>query len=300
MTLQLSFLPPRLDPVDSPFLRQHDVILNVLRLDLVHPLLHGNKWFKLKYNVQYALDRQFPAILSFGGAYSNHLYALAAAGKYFGLRTIGLVRGELVEPLNPVLAFARQQGMELIAVNRSQYRRKTEPEFIAALHRQYGEHYLIPEGGSNELAVTGCAEIADLIQWQSGRTSRFVALACGTGTTLAGIVRGLDNSPRRIVPAVLGIGVVKAPGYLASAVQQWLPVRSGVRWSILEDYHGGGYAKQPDALRGFIREFAQISSVPLEPVYTGKLLQGLFDQIRRGLIAPGSEVIALHTGGIYS
>ena len=293
-------ITPRLDPVDCELLHEHDVRLNVLRLDLMHPHIFGNKWFKLRLNLQSALEQQLPAILSFGGAYSNHLYALAAAGKYFGLRTFGVVRGELVEPLNPVLAFARQQGMELIPVTRADYRRKTTPEFLASLRSRFGEFYLIPEGGSNTLAVAGCCEIAEFMRWQTDTGARYVALACGTGTTMAGVVTGLSRMQQLPPASVLGIAVVNAPGALAREVQHWLPAANAVHWSVLDDYHLGGYARRSPELEAFLQEFARISTIPLEPVYTGRLMFGLFDQIRRGLIAPGSEVIALHTGGIYT
>ncbi len=299
MSLHLSSLPPRLDSIDCPLLRQHDVVLNVLRLDLMHPHLHGNKWFKLQPNVEYALAQQMPTILSFGGAYSNHLYALAAAGKQFGLRTIGMVRGELVQPLNPVLGFAQQQGMELVAVSRTEYRRKSEPEFIEQLRQRFGAFHLVPEGGGNELGVTGCTQIVRLLEWQSTERPRYIGLACGTGTTLAGVVIGLHATRSQPLPTVLGVGVVNAPGYLRQEVARRLPLACAPTWSMLEDYHGGGYGKTSPALQAFLTEFSRYSTIPLEPVYTGKLLQGLFDQIRQGLIPAGAEVLALHSGGIY-
>jgi len=299
MSLPLSFAPPRLDPVDSQLLRDNDVVLNVLRLDLIHPCIHGNKWFKLKYNLLHAQERKISTLLSFGGAFSNHLYALAAAGNHLGLRTIGIVRGELVEPLNPILDFARRQGMQLVPVSREDYRRKTDDQFIAGLHQQFGEFHLIPEGGSNALAIAGCAEIAELLDWQTARAQRYVVLACGTGATLAGLLGGLHRRGLQPEPTVLGIGVINAPGYLQQEVRRWLPESCELPWSIVETYHGGGYAKTSSVLSDFLKEFATFSSIPLEPVYTGKLMLGLFDLIKQRKLAPGSEIIAIHTGGVY-
>ena len=299
MSLPLSFPPPRLDSVDSQFLRDNDVILHVLRLDLIHPFVCGNKWFKLKYNLLHAQARNIRTVLSFGGAYSNHLYALAAAGNHLGLQTIGVVRGELVEPLNPILEFARCQGMQLVPVSRAAYRHKTEDQFIEGLHQQFGDFHLIPEGGSNALAIAGCAEIAELLDWQTARAQRYVALACGTGATLAGLVGGLHSGGYRPQPVVLGIGVINAPSLLQQEVRRWLPEACELSWSIVETYHGGGYAKVPPVLSDFLKEFAGFSAIPLEPVYTGKLMLGLFDLIKQRKIAPGSEVIAVHTGGVH-
>ena len=304
MIAELPLLAPRIDPVVCALLQQHDVLLNVLRLDLIHPQIQGNKWFKLKPNLNAALTERHTTILSFGGAYSNHLYALAAAGRHFGLRTIGIVRGELVLPLNPVLAFCQQQGMELVGISRSDYRRKAEPLFLANLQQRFGAFYAVPEGGSNALAVTGCADLAQMLRWQSSARPRLVALACGTGTTLAGIVTGLSAIAPLPAVSVLGVAVLKAPGYLAQQVQALLTAGGEAaiqpHWSILDHYHAGGYARTSAGLTAFLQEFARISEIPVEPVYTGKLMYGLFDLIRRGEIAPGTEVLALHTGGVIA
>ena len=300
MSVPIPLLTPHLDRVDCEFLRERDIAFDVLRLDCMHPQLHGNKWFKLKYNVQFIQENSIKTVLSFGGAWSNHLYALAAAGRHFGFRTIGIVRGEIVEPLNPVLRFARERGMELVAVSRSDYRLREEPEFIESLQEKFGEFMLLPEGGSNALAVRGCADIAEHLDWQGATRPGYLGLACGTGTTLAGVVSGLTAHSQQPMPSVLGVAVLNAPGYLEREVRRWLPGGAATRWTILEQYHAGGYAKSSPELAAFLQEFAAYSAIPLEPVYTGKLIYGLFDQIRTGGIPAGSHVIALHTGGIVS
>ncbi|MCI5105697.1 MAG: pyridoxal-phosphate dependent enzyme [Pseudomonadales bacterium] len=285
--------------MDCEFLRAAGVQLKVLRLDLVHPDLGGNKWFKLAPNIEAIIAAGKPRVLSFGGAWSNHLRALAAAGRHYGFSTLGFVRGELPRPLNPVLQFAADCGMELRPLSRSDYRRKQDPDFLAALYRELGEHQLLPEGGSNALAVQGCREIADFIEFGSGQ-QRIIALAAGTGATLAGLLQGaVDLS---LNAHILGFSVLKAPGYMARQVQSLagpLAAREAERWQILEDYHFGGYARRKPELDRFISDFSRESGIGLEPVYTGKLFYGLWQEIRQGSIAPGSEIVAIHTGGCH-
>lgn len=310
-----------LQTVEHPILREADVCLDVLRLDLIHPLIHGNKWFKLKHNLDHIQSSGIKRVLSFGGAWSNHLYALAAAGKQLGLHTIGVVRGETPEPLNPVLEFARQQGMHLYPISRDEYRHKTEPDFIESLHQQLGGFYLLPEGGSNELAVRGCEEIAEIISasgWKgwdgsAGVTNNSdcigksngrncIALACGTGTTMAGVVSGLGRMEDEVACAeVLGFSILKGEGYLRSEVANQLEaaaVVSPVQWQMLEEYHCGGYAKINSSLKQFLESFPDYSDIPLEPVYTGKLFYGIFDMLNRSCFPAGSHILAIHTGGI--
>jgi 1-aminocyclopropane-1-carboxylate deaminase len=292
-------LPP-LQPIESDCLREHNVTLNVLRLDLMHPTLHGNKWFKLKHNLRQARDEGHHTLLSFGGAWSNHLRALAAAGNLFGFRTIGIVRGEIPQPLNPVLQFAHDQGMELVSMSRSDYRLHRNPAALAALEARYSDCYILPEGGSNALAVRGCAELAGLLRWQTTGQPRVVGLACGTGATLAGLVWGLQQQIGRDAEPieVVGVGVLKALGMLAEAVTRRLPAAVDIPWQILERYHGGGYARVTPELERFMTQFTARHAVPLEPVYSGKLMFGLLDQVRNGAIPVGSEVLALHSGGL--
>ncbi|MBT8145690.1 MAG: pyridoxal-phosphate dependent enzyme [Gammaproteobacteria bacterium] len=292
---------PTLDSIDDAFLGRFGVRMDVLRLDRIHPLLNGNKWFKLRLNLQEALRQGHNRLLSFGGAYSNHLRALSAAARLAGMQSVGVVRGEIVEPLNPVLAFARQQGMELHAVSRSDYRHKYEPEFIDRLAERFGDFYLIPEGGSNRQGVEGCGEILDLLgpdlmAPDAGQT--ILAVACGTGATLAGLIRGAQE--RDLAVECLGVAVLKGAGFLSKEVEKWLePANERANWQLHIDHHCGGYARSTPALLEFIDKFAKRTGIPLEPVYTGKLVYALYQLIERGEIAKGSRVIWLHTGGIY-
>ena len=295
----LQIEPPRLQRLTAPLLDQHDIRLSVLRLDEINPLVFGNKWFKLKHNLRASQEQGFSRILSFGGAYSNHLMAVAAAGELYGLETIGVVRGELVRPLNPVLQFAVDRGMNLQGISRSQYRQKDSVEFTEVLKSQWGECYLIPEGGSNALGVQGCREIAGLVCWQPDARRRLLAMACGTGATMAGVIQGFGANTETSIE-ILGVSVLKAPGYMSRMVSRWLDPRSQSSepsWRIDDESHFGGYARSNPVLDQFMSDFTQAHGIPLEPVYTGKLFWRLDQDIRAGLIAPGTEVIALHTGG---
>ncbi|PCJ28634.1 MAG: 1-aminocyclopropane-1-carboxylate deaminase [SAR86 cluster bacterium] len=302
MSLDLDISAPLIEPLRCDLLDRHNICFNILRLDTIHPTIHGNKWYKLKRNLRQFQTKGVSRVLSFGGAYSNHLYALAAAGEHFSLETIGLVRGEIVEPLNPVLKFAKDRGMTLIPLSRTEYRHKHEESFLAKLQDRLGPFQLLPEGGSNLLAVQGCEEIAESIRWQSSSRPRIVALCCGTGATMAGIVAGLSHQSSSNPAEVLGISVLKGEGYLQGEVRKWLEknhCQSATNWRVEENYHCGGYAKTNPGLKAFLESFSTSFSLPLEPVYTGKLIYALFNMIKEGVIPDGVEIIAIHTGGIY-
>lgn len=302
MLEEISIRIPPIEPLDCALLRQSGVSVNVLRLDKCHPFLSGNKWYKLKYNLLEFQQQPDLPILSFGGAYSNHLYALAAAGKLLGMETIGIVRGEMPEPLNSILAFAKEQGMRLWSVSRGDYRRKHEADFLDALRARFGNFHCLPEGGSNPLAIRGCEEIASLLRWQNKDARQLIALCCGTGTTMAGVISGVSKMENVAVPEVLGISVLKGDGYLQSEVSSQLQAwgyAGSVPWRVDDAHHCGGYARSNPALRSFLQEFTEFSDLPLEPVYTGKLFYALFDLIEKGAIPAGTEVLAVHSGGVH-
>ena len=292
---------PKLEVVDDPFLCQFGVRMEVLRLDRIHPRVNGNKWFKLRLNLQQAHSEGHNRLLSFGGAYSNHLRALAAAARLTGMESIGMVRGEIPEPLNPTLAFAREQGMQLCAVTRSDYRRKQERDFIAGLIERFGDFYLIPEGGSNQQGVAGCCRIMELLQPElasSDYPGTLVSVPCGTGATLAGLIIGAREC--KLAVECLGVAVLKGADFLKDEIRQWLgPDQVGVKWQLNTAYHCGGYARSTPELAEFVANFQARTGIPLEPVYTGKLVYALYRMIECGEIDGGSRVIWLHTGGVY-
>ena len=273
--------------VELPILAAHNVTLWVKREDLLFPNLSGNKYRKLKYNLEAAAASSHKTLMTFGGAFSNHLHATAAAGKQYGFYTIGLVRGEELgeKPLNPTLAQARKWGMKLIFISRKDYRLKADPDYIRTLIQQFGPVYLLPEGGTNELAVRGCSQILT----QADLDFTHICCPVGTGGTLAGLSRSAQPGQR-----VLGYPALKAPE-LQKELESWI---SADNWELVSDYHFGGYGKINMELIGFINDFKVKTGIPLDPVYTGKMLFGILADVRRGRLSAGSRVLAIHTGGL--
>ena len=265
----------------------HDITLIIRRLDLVHPQISGNKFFKLKYNFLEAKRQGYQHILSFGGAYSNHIAATAFAAQQFGFQSVGVIRGEELadRPLNPTLATAQQFGMQLHFVNRDEYRRKQQPEYLTELARQFPEHYVIPEGGTNALAIRGCQEIL------KENDAKFDVICCavGTGGTITGLIKASYTHQK-----VLGFSALKG-SFLEDEIAQ---LTKKTNWNILDDYCCGGYAKTSAALVQFIRDFEAEFSIPLEQIYTAKMLMGIFDLIEKNYFPAGSKLLVIHSGGL--
>lgn len=264
----------------------------IKREDLLHSTISGNKWRKLKYNLIQAHNDGYQKLLTFGGAYSNHIHATASACKMFGFKTIGIIRGEEHLPHNPTLKFAKECGMQIHYVNRSEYRRKREEDFISDLRKQFGHFYLLPEGGTNQLAIKGCIEIINDIKIDYD----YICSACGTGGTLSGIICGLAGKKK-----VIGIPVLKGAGFLNKEITKYINEYSQkefTNWELKLDYHCGGYAKINKDLIEFILEFEKINNIQLDPVYTGKLLFGIQLMIKNGEIPDNSTILAIHTGGL--
>ncbi|MGY0491857.1 1-aminocyclopropane-1-carboxylate deaminase/D-cysteine desulfhydrase [Streptomyces sp. WG-D5] len=286
-------LPSPLVEVDDERFARHGVRLLLKRDDLIHPDLIGNKWRKLAPNLAAARGR---ALVTFGGAYSNHLRATAAAGRLLGLATIGVVRGqELADrPLNPSLSRCVADGMRLHFVDRSTYRRKTEPEVLAAVLAAAGagDAYVVPEGGSNARAVQGCTELGRELR---GRAD-VVALACGTGGTLAGAAAGLGPEQR-----ALGVAVLKG-GFLPDEVRALQEAAFGGprgAWRVEDRFHFGGYARVPAELAAFAEDFEARHGVPVERLYVAKTLYALAALAEEGAFARGTTVAAVVTGAPF-
>lgn len=286
--LEKNFTPSILTKIDDPWLSQYPIELWMKRDDLLHPVISGNKWRKLKYILDHALSLGSDTLISMGGAYSNHLHALAYVGKVLGLKTIGLVRGEQAETLTPSLLDMKAWGMELRFVSRSDYR----------LLRQYKSHhdlpglkprqYWLPEGGAQPLALKGVAELLAEIAIPYDT----ICVPCGTGTTLAGIV---EAAPEQV--SVLGFAALKNAGFLTAEVE-FILSHPRNNWQINLDYHFGGFAKTNAELSAFIEEVELKTTLPLEPVYTGKMMYAIYDLIKKGYFKPGQRIIAVHTGGL--
>ena len=271
-------------------LRAAGVDVWLKREDLIHPEVPGNKWRKLRYNLAEAAKRGETTLLTFGGAYSNHIRAVAAAGRYCGFSTIGIVRGEEHLPLNASLAYAVDQGMRLSYLSRDAYRRKADPDVLEALRRTFGSFYLLPEGGSNELAVRGCAEIPAEIEMDFD----VICCPCGTGGTLAGIAAGLRPGQRAV-----GFSALKGGGFLEDDVAGLQAHAFGGRrgdWRIEHEHHFGGYARMNAELEAFITNFRARHGLVLDWVYVAKMIYGIYALAQAGAFAPGSRVVAVITG----
>ncbi len=267
--------------------------LLVKREDLNHPFVSGNKWWKLKYNLEEAV-RLKKKILTFGGAYSNHLYATAAAAFELEIQSIGIVRGELTLPLNHTLSFVLEKKMRLEYVSREKYRTKTSAEFVAELNDRFGDFYLIPEGGTNSLAIKGSVEFAQQLK---AIGHDYLMLPVGTGGTIAGLILAFEGRNK-----IIGVSVLKGDFHydeishlIQTETRSDDPYRN---WSMLSSYHHGGYGKVTNELLEFMKEMRAVHDMPLDPVYTGKLLWAVMEEVKKGSFARGTTILALHTGGL--
>lgn len=262
--------------------------ISIKRLDLVHPHISGNKFFKLKYNLLVAQQQGYKKLLTFGGAYSNHIAATAYAAQLFRFESLGIIRGqELVsKPLNPTLHTAQQFGMQLQFVTREVYRQKQSSAYLAQLQQDYPDYYVIPEGGTNPLAIQGCTEI---LSDEDRQNYDLICCAVGTGGTIAGLIEASTSQQQ-----ILGFSALKGD-FLTAEVQQLTKKRN---WQITDQYCCGGYAKTTPELLQFIQDFEQRYQIPLEQIYTGKMLLGLTDLIQQGEFPVDHRILVIHSGGL--
>lgn len=266
----------------------YGIELYIKREDVLHDEISGNKFRKLKYNLEEAKRQGKSRLLTFGGAYSNHIAAVAAAGRDYGFETIGVIRGDelaLKYQENPTLKKAMQDGMQFYFATRTQYRDKMNVVFLEKLQQQFGDFYVIPEGGTNQLAVKGCEEILT----EEDEVFDFICCAVGTGGTISGIINSLQPHQK-----ALGFPALKGD-FLYDDIQ---PYAKNDQWDLILDYHFGGYAKVSDELRLFIKEFNQKYLITLEPIYTGKMAFGVLDLISKGKFPEKSKILIIHTGGL--
>ena len=280
--------------VSPRWLEGTGIELDILRLDLLHPTISGNKWFKLKPHLQAAQKAGQGTVMSFGGAWSNHLHALAAAGKEFGFRTIGVIRGEQHTP-SAMLQDAERWGMVLHYVCRSDYHRRYEAEYQQLLVEQLGynieETAVVPEGGSGVSGVQGCESIL-AAGHINPRDYDEIWLGCGTGSTLAGVTRSVKHAAK-----VQGVAVLKGADFLRRDIAGYLP-DYGTKWALDTDNHCGGYGKAPAELLDFINEFELDTNIPLDQIYTGKVMLALKKKIGQGGMKNVSRLLMIHTGGL--
>jgi 1-aminocyclopropane-1-carboxylate deaminase len=286
--LEKTFKPSILTKIDDSLLDQYEIELWMKRDDLLHPIISGNKWRKLKHSLDDALFSGVGTIISMGGAYSNHLHALAYAGKALGLKTIGLVRGEQPQTLTPTLSDMQNWGMELKFVSRSDYRHIRQYKGCHDLPGLKPGQYWLPEGGAQALALKGVAELVNEIDVAYD----ILCSPCGTGATLAGIIDAVTAQV-----SVMGFAALKNAGFLQADVESLL-LQPSNNWQINLDYHFGGFAKTTAELMAFIADFESKTGTPLEPLYTGKMMYALYDLIAKHTFKPGQRIIAIHTGGL--
>lgn len=274
-------------------LRQAGVSLFIKREDLNDELIQGNKWHKLLPNLKQARSLGHTRLITFGGCYSNHIAATAAAGQQYGFDTIGIIRGPEPAAYSPTLLNAQLRGMQLHFIDRELYRHKNRPSILQSILSRFGEAYLIPEGGSNSLAIEGCKYYARKLNADGFDV---LACACGTGGTISGLIAGLD--PHR---KILGFPVLKNAGFLYQDIEKFLSQngqQDPQNWSLNLDYHFGGYGKSKPELDDFILNCYRQYGLLLEPVYTGKMLFGLFDLINQRTFTEGTRILAIHSGGL--
>ena len=283
----------RIQQIHFSEIENSGVTLFIKREDELHPFISGNKYRKLKYNLAEAAKQNKSTLLTFGGAYSNHIAAIAAAGFALNLKTIGIIRGDelannLLETIqnNPTLKFASEHNMQLEFISRADYKIKTAPEFIASLKEKFGDFYSVPEGGTNNFAVKGCEEIL------TDEDVKFNVVCCavGTGGTISGIINSLKSHQKAIgFPALKG-------DFLQHEIKKYILKQDN--WSLNTNYHFGGYAKVSEELIIFINKFKSETKISLDPVYTGKMMFGIVDLIKNGFFEGGSKILAIHTGGL--
>lgn len=269
-------------------IQKNGITVAIRREDLIHPFVSGNKFRKLKYNLLQAKVENQDTLLTFGGAFSNHIAAVAFAGKEHNFKTIGIIRGdELRDKIqeNPTLKFAQENGMQFEFVSRNNYSNKENPDFIEELKQKFGSFYLIPEGGTNDLAIKGCEEILT----EEDSLFDYICCAVGTGGTISGLINSALPNKK-----VLGFPALKGD-FLREEICKFAKTDN---WQLITDYHFGGYGKVNLDLINFINNFIESNNIPLDPVYTSKMAFGVLDLIAKDYFPSNSKILLIHTGGL--
>lgn len=269
-------------------IQKNGITVAIRREDLIHPFVSGNKFRKLKYNLLQAKAENQTTLLTFGGAFSNHISAVAFAGKEHNFKTIGIIRGEELRDKiqeNPTLKFAQENGMQFEFVSRNNYSNKENPDFIEELKQKFGSFYLIPEGGTNNLAIKGCEEILT----EEDSQFDYICCAVGTGGTISGLINSALPNQK-----VLGFPALKGD-FLREEICKFA---KSDNWQLITDYHFGGYGKVNLDLINFINNFTESNNIPLDPVYTSKMAFGVLDLIAKDYFPSNSKILLIHTGGL--
>ncbi|MFT4061812.1 MAG: pyridoxal-phosphate dependent enzyme [Edaphocola sp.] len=277
-----------LDPIQDERLAVRQIQLSMLRIDAIDPEISGNKWFKLRYNIEAAVGAGADTLLTFGGAYSNHLAATAAAAQKAGLKAVGIVRGHHAQQqLTPTLRQCKSYGMALSFISRESYKEKRDEGFVAALKNEYPNAWIVPEGGDNEQGLLGAKDIAAYLP----EDADIATVAIGTGTTFCGIANGLPEDKK-----IIGFPAIKDSDYLKGIFAEKIP--PSVNWHLEQAYHFGGFAKKNEALITFVNQFYLQHHIPLDHVYTAKMMYGIFDMVQQEKLPEKTKMVAIHTGGL--
>jgi 1-aminocyclopropane-1-carboxylate deaminase len=277
-----------IQPLNQEWYDRKVAALDMLRLDLVHPIVAGNKWYKLRINMKNAVERGYKTVVTFGGGYSNHLIATAFAAQMFGLPSVGIVRGKY-DVLTPTLQACKEHGMELIFVSQEDYNNKQEPEWASKLVAHFDELFIIPEGGANEWGRIGAGLIARFIN----ESYTHIILSAGTGTTLTGLRNKLDSKQ-----IILGFVPMKQGAYIGTAISEHLSADKDKNWRLFDEWHFGGFGKHNKELLMFMNSFYTANDIPLDMVYTGKMMYGLQQMLIADYFAKEDKVLCIHTGGL--
>ena len=284
-------IPSPLQKIEFQLFREHGLSVYVKREDLIHPSISGNKWRKLKYNLIRAMEEKAKKIITFGGAFSNHIYATAAACQALHLPLVVYIRSDRIDSNNPTLNFIISKGAEIRLLSREDYRQKNSEAFLQKVKEEFPKGYIIPEGGSNTLALRGMYELGDELNKQIDFTMDYLAVSAGTGSTAAGLIGSISEHTKiEVYSSLKGDFLIKDINEITGKVFG--------NWSLKQDYHFGGYGKTPIPLIEFINDFKQSTGIPLDPIYTGKAMFGLLDRIGKGLYKSGSKIVFVHTGGL--
>ncbi|NNF35275.1 MAG: pyridoxal-phosphate dependent enzyme [Saprospiraceae bacterium] len=282
-------LPSPVHPVSYRTFREYDVTVQVKREDEIHPLISGNKWRKLKYHIQHFRAHQYSHLITFGGAYSNHVFAFAHACKIYCVPGVVIIRGE-EDMNNPTMQAVRNNGVDIHYVTRSDYRSKEHAPFIRSIIDEYPSPFLVPEGGSSLMARAGIHEMAEEIKMLN-KIPDFIVLAAGTGCTSGCLIEAM-------YPLKIKIDVYSAlkGKFMQKAIEEWSTGKGD--WNVIEDMEFGGYGKVNHTLIDFINSFYEETGIPIDPIYNGKVLYGLTQRIKSGTYPPGSNILWIHTGGL--
>lgn len=287
-----------LTPLVSPLFQAFGVTVYMKREELNHPEIQGNKWHKLRLNLQMAHKQNKKTLLTFGGAYSNHIAATAVAAQEAGLNSIGIIRGQELahhrDRWSHTLKYAAQRGMAFQFITRAQYREKSLPHQLNTLQKKYPDAYILPEGGSNALAVKGFEPLMHQIDTQCPDWTHLFT-SVGTGATFAGLINYAQHIPNR---TLLGVAALKQGEHLLPSIQNWITQKKVNQWQLLTQYHYGGYAKRTKLLQTLMQQFERTFQIPLDPIYTAKMVAAFYDLLQKNALPPGSKIILLHTGGL--